>query len=184
MVLEGPEPLSQSQRACRVHAKRSNIPMPMFEKEFVNVQVFLYFFVAILWNTFSLFFFFPVGLQVCQTKCLASGFPGMSVQTSASRHKHTYLMLCHYQQFSPIDLLFSRSLSQCETKWTPWIKIDYFVQRRMWMFFFSATLWLLAVTFCLLQKKKASTQHMGVKLLGQDKCIANHFELVPPAEQR
>lgn len=28
------------------------------------------------------------------------------------------------------------------------------------------------------------TQHMGVKLLGQDKCIANHFELVPPAEQR
>lgn len=145
--------------------------MPMFEKEFVNVQVFLYYLLPSCEIPFlSLFSFFLSGFsnrQVCRTKCFASGFPGMSAQTSASRHKHTYLMLCHYQQFSPIDLLFSRSLCQCETKWTPWIKIDYFVQRRTWTFFFSATLWLLAVTFCLLQqqKKEASMYTLSIWVL-------------------
>ena len=154
----------------------------MCEKDFCQCVIVSFHSLPSCEIPFFLFASSPPAVFSGQTQSLAPEIPWMSVQTSTSLHKQTHLIhMSVWPQHVSLQLIYfsSRSLCQCEMKGTRYIQIDYFLPRRVWAFFF----WCHAMIDCfgwpfVWGKKKSEcvyTVHIGVKLLGQDKCVTNHF---------
>lgn len=106
--------------------------------------------------------------------------PGMSVLTSPLKHTCTHLKPRHCRHSTFISYWFSfPPTPYVNVKWHYRLRLIYFSRDKCEHFSSVPHYdWLLSVTLCLGQKKRSErvrTGHMGVKLLGQDKCIANHF---------
>lgn len=189
-----PSLLPPTQRACRVHTQPSNLTLSSHCNTNANVwEIKLFMLSCELFFFLSLSPFLPFRCQISQVKpnALPQEFQKcqrrprhLCVNTSAHlmpRHCRDNTFLSYWFSFPPTPSV--------NVKWKGhdrlrliifcWDECEHFSPAQHCD-------WLLSVTLCLWQKtsKCVHTMHMGVRLLGQDKCIANHFELVPPARPR